>query len=56
MVLNSERVFLNGHLLRPGTDYIAHHMNRWIEILSSVTVDPGDDVAITYDIYLPHVE
>ena len=52
----SEAVYLNGIFLRPGSDYIAHPTDRWIEILSSVTVDPGDQVYVTYEIYLPGPE
>ena len=48
----SERVYLNGSLLRPGEDYQRHPVNRWIEILSSVSVDPGDVLSIDYEVFL----
>ena len=48
----SEKVYLNGRFLRPGIDYVRHPVARWIEILSSVTVDPGDVVTVFYEIFL----
>ncbi len=51
-LVGSERVYLNGLLLRPGEDYLRHPIDRWIEILSSVTINPGDVVSIDYEVFL----